>query len=268
MDDIISLLQSKIPEFSKRQQIISKYIIDNCDSASFMTASRLAREVGVSESTVVRFSRELGYDGYPQLRKALQDVVRGKFTADRVMYDTEGGEMAGDLLSSAVESDIDRLRTARSRSNTVAFMRAMDALFSAEHVYVGATIPLTGIALYFRQALSVVRENVYQADFNMASAELSRMKAGDALVLIGSENVWAYDDKLLWLAEQRFANIICIGSAGAGSHIVLEAESPAVIVSILEALIQAAEQFYGTESKLGYEKLMNHFNFGGENLHD
>ncbi len=268
MEDIISLLQNKFSDLSKRQQAISKYIIDNCDSASFMTAGSLAREVGVSESTVVRFSRELGYDGYPQLRKALQNVVRGKFNADRVIYNSEGGEMAGDLLSGAVDSDIERLRSARSRSNTVAFMRAMDAIFSAERVFVAGTVSLGGIAAYFRQALSVVRENVYPADFSIAAAELARMKAGDALVLIGLDDLYAFDQRLTYLAEERFAQLVGFGFMPGTSHIGLEAESPAVIVSILEALLQAAEQFYGQESRLSFAKLMNHLNFGGANRHD
>lgn len=268
MEDIISLLQNIIPELSKRQQAISKYIIDNCDSASFMTAGRLASEVGVSESTVVRFSRELGFDGYPQLRKALQDVVRGKFSADRVIYDTEGGEMAGDLLSGAVEGDMERLRSARSHSNTVAFIRAMEAVFSAERVYVAGTASLMGLALYFRQAFSAIRGNVYPADFNVAAAELARMKAGDVLLLIGREGLTAFDGRLVYLAEERFAQLVAVGFAPGVSHIELEAESPAVIVSILDALLQAAEQFYGTESMIRIDKLMEHLNEHGENRHD
>ncbi len=264
MEDIISLLQSKISGFSKRQQAISKYIIENCDSASFMTAGRLAEEVGVSESTVVRFSKELGYDGYPQLRKVLQDVVRGKFNADRVIYDTEGGEMAGDLLSGAVESDIEKLRSARSHSNTVAFMRALEAVFSAERVYVAGAASFMGLALYFRQGLSSVRRNVFPADFNIAASELAGMKAGDALLLIGSDSIADFDGRLIFLAEESFAQIVTVGFAPGISHIELEAESPAAIVSVLDALLQAAEQYYGPESRIRVEKILRHLSERGE----
>ena len=62
--DILSLLKDNMSEFSKGQKRIAQYILESYDKAAFMTANRLAQNVGVSESTVVRFagiwSREPG----------------------------------------------------------------------------------------------------------------------------------------------------------------------------------------------------------------
>ena len=70
--DILSTLQASLPTFSKGQRLIAKYILEYYDKAAFMTANKLGKTVGVSESTVVRFAVELGYDGYPKMQKALQ----------------------------------------------------------------------------------------------------------------------------------------------------------------------------------------------------
>lgn len=67
--------------FSKGQKRIAQYILEHYDTAAFMTALRLGEAVGVSESTVVRFAAELGFDGYPQLQKAMQELIRSKLTS-------------------------------------------------------------------------------------------------------------------------------------------------------------------------------------------
>ena len=81
MNDLMSKIQNNLSKFSKGQRLIAKYIIEHYDKAAFLTASKLGATVGVSESTVVRFATELGYDGYPHLQKALQEMIRNKLTA-------------------------------------------------------------------------------------------------------------------------------------------------------------------------------------------
>ena len=78
---ILHTIENNLSDFSKGQKRIAGYILENYDKAAFMTASKLGRLVGVSESTVVRFASELGYDGYPEMRRVLQDVVRNKLTS-------------------------------------------------------------------------------------------------------------------------------------------------------------------------------------------
>ena len=79
--DLLAILSEGSRKFSKGQRIIAKYILSNYDKAAFMTAGRLGKIVGVSESTVVRFASELGYDGYPSMRKALQEMIRNRLTS-------------------------------------------------------------------------------------------------------------------------------------------------------------------------------------------
>jgi DNA-binding MurR/RpiR family transcriptional regulator len=71
--DILSIIEQTRSSFSKGQLRIARFISENSEKAAFMTASKLGQKVGVSESTVVRFASELGFDGYPEMRKALQE---------------------------------------------------------------------------------------------------------------------------------------------------------------------------------------------------
>ena len=81
MDNLIDKLKDRYPTFSKGQKLIARYIIEHYDKASFLTAAKLGEEVGVSESTVVRFAIEVGYDGYPKLQKVLREVIKSKMTS-------------------------------------------------------------------------------------------------------------------------------------------------------------------------------------------
>ena len=70
--DILSILQENASTFSKGQRRIAQYITESYDKAAFMTANRLGKTVGVSESTVVRFAIEMGFDGYPDLQSKIR----------------------------------------------------------------------------------------------------------------------------------------------------------------------------------------------------
>lgn len=90
MNDLMTKIQTNLSDFSKGQRLIARYITEHYDKAAFMTASRLGSTVGVSESTVVRFATELGYDGYPHLQKALQEMIRNRLTAVQRMEVARG----------------------------------------------------------------------------------------------------------------------------------------------------------------------------------
>ena len=78
--DLLQLISNEMKGFSKGQKRIGAFILEHYDKAAFMTAAKLGETVGVSESTVVRFAAELGFEGYPQLQKSLQDIIRNRLT--------------------------------------------------------------------------------------------------------------------------------------------------------------------------------------------
>lgn len=159
--DILSILQSRAPTFSKGQRLIARYITESYDKAAFMTANRLGRTVGVSESTVVRFAVDLGFDGYPSMQKALQEMVRNRLTSVQrieVANDRLGGH---DVVSMVIQSDMEKLRQTEEKLSREAFHAAVQAILGAKRVYiVGArsTAMLAGFLGYY---LNYMLNNVH-----------------------------------------------------------------------------------------------------------
>ena len=151
-NDILSLLQSRAPTFSKGQRLIAKYILEYYDKAAFMTANRLGKTVGVSESTVVRFAVELGYDGYPRMQKAMQEMVLNRLTSVQrieVANDRIGDQ---DVVSMVLQADMEKLRQTGETLNREDFNAAVDAVLKAKKVYmmgVRSAAPLANFLGYY-----------------------------------------------------------------------------------------------------------------------
>ena len=151
-NDILSVFQSMEPTFSKGQRRISRYIAESYDKAAFMTASRLGKAVGVSESTVVRFAMELGYDGYPGMQKALQEMVANRLTSVQRIEVTNDRIGDQDILSMVLQADIDRLRQTGEILDRNEFQTAVDAVLRAKRIYVlgvRSTAPLANFLGYY-----------------------------------------------------------------------------------------------------------------------
>ena len=95
--DILTNIHNKLTTFSKGQRRIATYILESYDKAAFLTAGALGKITQVSESTVVRFAAELGYDGYPAMQRALQEMVLNRLTSvQRIEVTDERGGTAVD----------------------------------------------------------------------------------------------------------------------------------------------------------------------------
>ena len=110
MNDLMNRIQCNLPEFSKGQRLIARYITEHYDKAAFMTASKLGATVGVSESTVVRFATELGYEGYPHLQKTLQEMIRNRLTAVQRMEVTNDRMGNRDVLQTVLSEKKEKIR--------------------------------------------------------------------------------------------------------------------------------------------------------------
>ena len=150
--NFLSILQEKEPTFSKGQKRIARYITDSYDKAAFMTANRLGKTVGVSESTVVRFAVDLGFDGYPSMQKAMREMVLNRLTSVQrieVANDRIGDQ---DILSMVIQSDIDKLRRTGELVSRDDFNASVKAVLGAKRVYIiGArsTAPLANFLGYY-----------------------------------------------------------------------------------------------------------------------
>ena len=135
-EDIMSVLQGHSHRFSKGQRAIAAYITDYYDKAAFMTANKLGKEVGVSESTVVRFAMELGYDGYPAMQKAMQDMVMNRLTSVQRIEVTNNRLGDQDVLSMVIQSDMEKLRLTAETVSREHFAAAVEAVLKARRVYI------------------------------------------------------------------------------------------------------------------------------------
>ena len=151
-EDILSILEEQGPSFSKGQRRIAGYITEAYDKAAFMTASRLGKTVGVSESTVVRFAVELGFDGYPEMQKSMQEMVMNRLTSVQrieVANDRIGNQ---DVLTKVIQADADKLRQTAETISREHFRQAVAAIQSARRIYVlgvRSAAPLASFAGYY-----------------------------------------------------------------------------------------------------------------------
>lgn len=136
--DILALISRDNSGFSKGQRLIAKYILENYDKAAFMTAGKLGKTVGVSESTVVRFAAELGYDGYPGMRKALQEMIRSRLTSVQRIEAAKDLIDDRNILKSVLSDDIDKLQATLEEIDQGSFDRAIDMIMSAKNIYIFA----------------------------------------------------------------------------------------------------------------------------------
>ena len=153
---LTELITAHTPHFSKGQRRIADFITAHYDEAAFMTAARLGEEVGVSESTVVRFATELGFSGYPGLQKALQELIRSKLTIVQRLDVTRARMQGEDVLHQVANSDIQNIRHTMEALDEETFRRAVDRIVSARYVYVfgaGSCKHLAGFLTHYLQML-------------------------------------------------------------------------------------------------------------------
>lgn len=171
-------------KLSKGQKRIAEYIVNHYDKAAFMTASRLGDKVQVSESTVVRFAIALGYDGYPALQKALQEMIRNRLTA------VQRVEMTGDMSESAVlgmvfKADMQNIRQTIEDIDEKAFSRVVDELAAAGRVYVVGVRSSAPLAQFLGYYMSFIRDNVTVITSGISDVLEQVVRVGEKDVVLG-----------------------------------------------------------------------------------
>lgn len=160
-NSILAILQSNEPTFSKGQRRISRFIMESYDKAAFMTASKLGKAVGVSESTVVRFAMELGYDGYPGMQKAMQEMVANRLTSVQRIEVTNDRIGDQDIVSMVLQSDMDRLRQTAETIDREEFQAVVDAILKAKRIYILGVRSAATLASFLGYYLNYMFRNVH-----------------------------------------------------------------------------------------------------------
>ena len=158
--NLFAEITARIPEFSKGHRRIADYILSHYDKAAFMTASKLGDSVGVSESTVVRFASELGFDGYPELQRVLQEEMRTRLTAVQrieVSFDRFGQD---EVFKSVLLHDIDRIRRTLEETNPADFSAAIDLIVKAKRIYIMGIRSSASLASFLGYYFKLMLPNV------------------------------------------------------------------------------------------------------------
>ncbi|HCG36640.1 MAG TPA: N-acetylmannosamine kinase, partial [Clostridiales bacterium] len=158
--DLLVTLQNSFDSLSKSQKAIASYLINNYDKAAYMTASKLAQETGVSESTVVRFATEMGFDGYPALASYLQVTVYSRMTAAQRLRLTNHLIGEGDVLEKILAADIESLNNTLANMDRKVFAGAVDAICSAKTIFVIGVRNAAPLASGFSYSMGQVFDNV------------------------------------------------------------------------------------------------------------
>ena len=210
---ILHTIENNMSSFSKGQKRIAGYILENYDKAAFMTASKLGKLVGVSESTVVRFASELGYDGYPSMQRALQEMIRSRLTSTQRIQ--AAGDLLDreDLLGAVLQSDIDKLREIVGEADRTEFDNVVERIMRARHIYILGVRSSSFVAGYLNFYMHQLIENVTLVQSNAAGEifeQLFRIGAEDVLIAISFPRYSSVTMNTVKFARDRGAGVIAV----------------------------------------------------------
>jgi DNA-binding MurR/RpiR family transcriptional regulator len=205
-------------DFSKSQKLISNYILENYDKAAYMTASKLGATVKVSESTVVRYAIELGFDGYPEFQHSLQEIVRTKLTSFQRMEVTNNLIGDGDALTKVLMSDIDKIKRTVEDIDHEAFEAAVNSIVSAKNIYVigigSASVLASALNINLRMIFDNVRFIVASSATEIYEQIISIGK-GDVMVAISFPRYSKKVVSAVNLAKKSGADVIALTDSAA-----------------------------------------------------
>ncbi|MCH4278845.1 MurR/RpiR family transcriptional regulator [Mediterraneibacter sp. NSJ-151] len=206
-------IEEKYRDLSKGQKRVAEYVLDNYDKAVFLTAARLGEVVGVSESTVVRFATQLGYKGYPEFQKALEELVRNRLNSIQRMKVTYGRISQSQILETVLQSDIEKIKQTLNGIDHSAFNQAIDTILNARKIYVLGIRSCAPLAAFMSFYLNLLCDNVIAVNTNSSSEifeQLIRIGEEDVIIGISFPRYSQRTLKALEFASKRKAKIITL----------------------------------------------------------
>lgn len=227
--------------FSKGQKRIALYIEEHYDKAAFMTASKLGETVGVSESTVVRFATELGYDGYPKLQKAMQEMIRNKLTSVQRIEVTSNRIGNENVLDSVLSQDIEKIRRTIDETSHEDFNKAVDAICNANRIYIFGVRSTAAIANFLGYYFELIFDNVRVITNSSHTAtyeHIFKITDRDVLIGISFPRYSTMAVEAMNFARSRGAHAIAITDS-MGSPLVESADSILIARSDMASIVDS-----------------------------
>lgn len=214
--DIITRINEHYGKMSKGQKAISAFIYDHYDQAVFMTAAKLGETVGVSESTVVRYAMFIGYNGYPEFQRDLEDWVQNKINSVQKIGAKYGKSTQSEILTSVLEADMEKIKDTIHNLDPVAFETAVDIILEAKNVYVMGVRSCEPLADFLHFYLNMIRGNVILLKTTSVSEtfeQMIRIDEQDAMVGISFPRYSMRTLKAMEFANDRNAKVIAVTDA-------------------------------------------------------
>ncbi len=211
--DVITRINEHYSKMSKGQKAISAFIYDHYDQAVFMTAAKLGETVGVSESTVVRYAIFIGYNGYPEFQKDLEDWVQNKINSVQKIGAKYGKSTQSEILTSVLEADIEKIQDTIHNMDPVAFETAVDIILDARTIYVMGVRSCEPLADFLHFYLNMVRGDVVLLKTTSMSEtfeQMLRIDERDAMIGISFPRYSMRTLKAMEFANDRNAKVITI----------------------------------------------------------
>lgn len=209
--DLIQRINEKHTKMSKGQKLISEFILNNYDKAAFMTALKLGEKVNVSESTVVRYAMFLDYLGYPELQKAIQEMVRNKLTTiQRIEMTSELSKPM--VLRSVMKADMNNIRTTIDEINPDIFDEIIDNIYAAKRVYIMGLRSSAPLAQFLGYYLNYILDNVrvVTSGVNDIIEQIIHINSDDVIISISFPRYSRRIIEAIKFANEKNANIIAI----------------------------------------------------------
>ncbi len=210
--DLMRVIQTSFHMLSKGQKIIAQYIMNNYDKAAFMTAAKLGEKVGVSESTVVRFANAIGYIGYPQLQKQLQEMVKTKLTTVQRIEMNSDYTNKDNILKNILKSDMENIRATMEEIDNENFERAVETISEAKSIYIIGLRSSTALSEFLGFYLNLIRDNVHVVTYTIGDIfeQLFRLNENDLVIAIGFPRYSSRTIKAFEYAKLRKAKTIAV----------------------------------------------------------
>ena len=269
--DLAALIEAEMPNLSKGKKRIAQTILSEYDKVAYMTAAKLSELVGVSESTVVRFAIDLGFDGYPEFQHAVQELVRAKLTPNQRIRISEERIKGANPIENVMMSDAEKIKYTMRSIDRAAFSAAVDAIVSAENVYIFGVRSSAFLAGFFNFNLSMIQDNVRLIQ-PTSSSEVFEQILGigprDVLVAISCPRYSSKIVNALKYARTREATVVALTDSvqsplaehanfllTAQSDMASFVDSLVAPLSIIDALLVAVTQRRGDEVRDRFDRL-------------
>jgi DNA-binding MurR/RpiR family transcriptional regulator len=211
--DISEKLKDYYPTFSKGQKKLAISIINDYDKVAYMTASKLGRFVGVSQSTVVRFAIELGFSGYPEFQRVLQQSLRSKLTSVQRMGVADSRFGDGSVLSNVLTADMNNIKASLSNMDEESFNEAVDTICNAKNIFLLGIRSSSMLADFMNHYLGYMFGNVnmlFSNSTNELVEQIFRISEGDVLIAISFPRYSRRTKLAAEFAKKKGAKVIAI----------------------------------------------------------